>query len=74
MKILSAWNISQFGQSQCVMDMASHAINTLETPQESKTRNDANSAERLEVESQGHRLRDPKEIVQYDRHKENTQQ
>lgn len=63
MKIFSAWNISQFGQSQCVMDMASHA-----------TRNDANSAERLEVESQGHRLRDPKEIVQYDRHKENTQQ
>jgi hypothetical protein len=33
-----------------------------------------NNAERLEVESQGHRLRDPKEIVQYDRHKENTQQ
>ena len=42
-----------FGQSQCVMNMASHARNTLEAAQESKTRNDKTSAERPEVEFKG---------------------
>jgi hypothetical protein len=45
-KILALGTYPNFDQSRCVMDMASHARNTLEAVQESKT-----SAERLEVES-----------------------